>query len=136
MGNELIRLQTEFGNPALLVGNIYVPLPRFCVRSFHWRSSLGLSHPITIPSGRMSFLIDVHGKQNEHVSAPSRHILAVPQAQLRWYRPCGGGLQLGGSFQFRNVLANQFAQGLKSSFLSDFCAYLSTVSILKWEGEC
>lgn len=70
----------------------------FCVRSFHWCSSLGLSHPITAPSGRVSFLIGDHGEQNEHVSAPSHHVLVMPQAQLSWFGPCGVACSLGEIF--------------------------------------
>lgn len=70
----------------------------FCVRSFHWCSSLGLSHPITAPLGRVSFPMGDHREQNERVSAPSHHAFVMPQAQLSWFGPCGVACSLGEIF--------------------------------------
>lgn len=101
MGNELSGYQQNLGILLVDGEHLFTTSP-----TSMWEVpidvALGLSHLITAPSGRVSFLIGDLREWNEHGSTPSHQQSAMPQAQLSW-----------GIFQFRKVLTSRFSQGLK-----------------------
>lgn len=61
MGNGVSDCKQNWGIPLCWWAMLMYYFSRFWVRSFHWHSSLGLSHPVAAPLRRGSFLIGNFG---------------------------------------------------------------------------